>query len=61
MSASAAGGGERKILVLPHGNAYADIMSERAEQTLCELGEVVRIAGPEHKVTAEEVAPPRGA
>jgi phosphoglycerate dehydrogenase-like enzyme len=57
MSVGAQNGAERKILVLPHGNAYAEIMSEHAEQTLCELGEVVRLTGPEHKVTPEEVAP----
>jgi phosphoglycerate dehydrogenase-like enzyme len=58
-NANAAGGadkGERKIVVLPHGTPYEEIMSPRAEQVLRSLGQVVRIIGPEHKVTAEELS-----
>jgi phosphoglycerate dehydrogenase-like enzyme len=49
-------GRRRKIVVLPHGSAYQDIMSPRAEAVLRSLGEVVQIQGPEHKVTAEELS-----
>ena len=48
--------GRRKIVVLPHGSAYQDIMSPHAEAVLRSLGEVVQIQGPEHKVTAEELS-----
>src|SRR3954447_10556911 len=47
---------QRKIVVLPHGAGYERVMSPRAEAVLASLGEVVRVTGPEHRVTAEELS-----
>lgn len=56
MSQSASDGGRpRRILVLPQGTLYQEIMSSEAEATLRSLGEVIFYRG-EGRISAEEVA-----
>jgi phosphoglycerate dehydrogenase-like enzyme len=50
--------GRKKILVLPHGNLYKEIMSARAEEKLHALGEVIHAGEPQgggRNVTQDQI------
>lgn len=47
---------KRKILVLPQGKLYQEIMSPRAQDKLHALGEVITPPGEPHRITPEELS-----
>jgi phosphoglycerate dehydrogenase-like enzyme len=55
MTNTAAGGARPRILVLPRGTLYKEILSPRAEEKLHALGDVVRLPGEGRNVSPDEI------
>lgn len=55
VSAQHTAGAQRRILVLPSGELYTEIMSPRAEQVLHSLGELVRLTTGQRNVAPQQI------